>query len=76
MRAALYARVSTRYKVRKRLISCCSSENAAEHSIGRFFKNTKTTSREGNPNALDFSKCCAMRRQEGLTSCSFGPWTD
>jgi hypothetical protein len=56
-------------KARKRLISCCSSENAAEHSIGRFFKITKTTSPEGNPNALHCSKCCAMRR----ALCFLGP---
>ena len=63
-------------KARKRPISYCSSENAAKPSIGRFFKNMKTTSREGNPNALHFSKCCAMRRQEALTSFSSGPWID
>jgi len=43
-------------KARKRPISYCSSENAAKPSIGRFFKNTKTTSREGNPNAPHFQQ--------------------
>ena len=76
MRAALYTRVSTQHKGQEtanqllQLRECCQAQN---WSILREYEDHESG---GKSERTAFQECCGMRLQEGLTFCSFGPWTD